>query len=84
VVVAGATTGFNPPAELNRLFGRQLSVVGTAMGTREELQALVQMLVATGVRPVIDSTYPLSEATDAYARMSEGAHFGKIVLTNDA
>lgn len=82
VVVAGATTGPNPPAELNRLFARSLRVVGTSMGTREELEALARMLVTSGVRPTVDATYPLAEARRAYERLAAGDVFGKVVLTN--
>lgn len=82
VVVAGATTGFNPPAELNRLFARSLRVVGTSMGTRGELADLVRMLAATGVCPTIDSRFPLAEARAAYERLAAGEAAGKVVLTN--
>lgn len=82
VVVAGGTTGFNPPAELNRLFARSLRVVGTSMGTRAELEALVRMLTTTGVRPTIDSRFPLAEARAAYERLAGGEAVGKVVLTN--
>lgn len=82
VVVAGATTGANPPAELNRLFGRGLRVVGTSMGSPDELAGLLRTLVVTGVRPTIDATYPLARARDAYARLASGEPFGKVVLTN--
>src|ERR1700712_1904562 len=51
IVVCGATSGFNPPAELNRVFFLQLRVVGSTMGTRAELDRLLQMCAATGVRP---------------------------------
>ena len=81
VVVAGATSGFDPPAELQRVYFRQLRIQGTTMGTRSELRELVRMLVATGVRPVVDSTYPLAEARRAYERMAAGDVFGKLVLT---
>jgi NADPH:quinone reductase-like Zn-dependent oxidoreductase len=81
VIVAGATSGPNPPADLARVFFRQLRVVGSTMGTRDELESLVRMLRSTGVRPLIDSTYPLGQARDAYARMATGDLFGKIVLT---
>ena len=81
IVVAGATSGFNPGSDLARVFFKQLSVVGSTMGTREELADLLRMLDTTGVRPVIDRTYPLDRAADAYARMAEGDQFGKIVLT---
>lgn len=81
VVVSGATSGPNPPADLARVFFRQLSVVGSTMGTRDELLALVRMLDATGVRPLIDATYPMEEAPTAFRRMIEGELFGKLVLT---
>ena len=81
IVVAGATTGFNPPADLARVFFRQLSVVGSTMGTRSEFAALLSMLEVTGARPVVDTTLPLDQGRDAYARMEGAGQFGKIVLT---
>lgn len=81
VVVSGATSGWNPPAELNRVFARQLRVVGSTMGTREELVDLIRFLSDTGVRPPVDAVIHLGEARTAYARMAAGGHFGKIVLT---
>lgn len=80
IVVAGATSGFNPPAELQRVFFRQVRIVGSTMGTRSELVSLVRMLQSTGVRPLIDATMPLQAARDAYARMAAGDVFGKLVL----
>lgn len=81
IVVSGATSGFNPPAQLNRVFFLQLSVVGSTMGTRRELEQLLSFLDATGVRPVIDAVLPLSEARDGFAKMADGDFFGKIVFT---
>jgi NADPH:quinone reductase-like Zn-dependent oxidoreductase len=81
VVVVGATSGPNPPADLNRVFYRQLEVVGSTMGTKQELERLVAMLDATGVRPLIDDTYAMTDARDAFARMIDGDLFGKLVLT---
>src|SRR5437763_3283508 len=81
VVVAGATSGFDPPGELNRVFFLQLSIVGSTMGTLDELQRLVQFCEVTGVRPPIDQTMPLEKARDGFARMAEGEQFGKIVFT---
>ncbi len=80
VVVAGATSGGNPPAQLARLFWRGLSVLGTTMGSRRELEATVRMLMTTGARPLIDATYPLSDAARAYERLAGGETFGKVVL----
>lgn len=81
VVVAGATTGDQPGAELARIFFTELRVVGATMGTREDLAALLRFLVRSGVRPVIDSTYPLARVPEAMARLASGQHFGKVVIT---
>jgi NADPH:quinone reductase-like Zn-dependent oxidoreductase len=81
IVTSGATTGFNPGAELNRVFFTQLSVIGSTMGTRDELEALMRMCVATGARPVIDVELPLDQAREGFARMHEGRTAGKIVFT---
>jgi NADPH:quinone reductase-like Zn-dependent oxidoreductase len=83
IVVAGSTSGPNPPAELQRVFYKQLSIVGSTMGTRDELARLVRLLQSTGVRPLIDDTYPMTSAPDAFARMDAGDVFGKLVLTRD-
>ena len=81
IVVSGATTGDAPPAELTRVFFLQLSVVGSTMGTRDELERLMQLCVQGGVRPVIDRTLPLSDARDGFAAMLDGDITGKIVFT---
>jgi NADPH:quinone reductase-like Zn-dependent oxidoreductase len=81
VVVVGATSGSNPPADLNRVFYRQLEIVGSTMGTKQELERLVSMLDATGVRPLIDDTYAMTDARGAFERMVDGDLFGKLVLT---
>ncbi|MFC4112563.1 zinc-binding dehydrogenase [Nonomuraea zeae] len=81
IVVCGATSGAVPPADLNRVFFLQLSVVGSTMGTRDQLQRLAVFLEQTGLRPVVDRTLPLSEAREGFAAMAEGEIFGKIVFT---
>jgi NADPH:quinone reductase-like Zn-dependent oxidoreductase len=82
VVLSGATSGPNPPAtELNRIFFLQLRVVGSTMGTRDELEQLVSFCRLTGVRPVVDSMLPLEQARDGFARMASGDLVGKIVFT---
>lgn len=81
VVVSGATSGPNPPADLRRIFYRQLRVVGSTMGTLAELHALVRLLDATGTRPLVQDTYPLDAAAEAFGRLAEGDVFGKLVLT---
>jgi len=81
VVICGATSGFNPQAELNRVYFLQLNVLGATMGTRDELVRLLRFCETTGVRPVIDETLPLVQARDGFARLAEGDVFGKIVFT---
>jgi NADPH:quinone reductase-like Zn-dependent oxidoreductase len=81
VVVSGATSGAVPPADLNRVFFLQLSVVGATMGSRDQLSRLVTFLDQTGVRPLIDRTLPLAQARDGFAAMISGDLFGKVVFT---
>lgn len=81
LVVAGATSGDQPGAELSRVFFTELRVVGVTMGAKEDLEALLRLLARTGVRPVVDSTFPLGRARDALERLASGAHFGKVVVT---
>ncbi len=80
VVVSGATTGPAPSAELQRVFFLQLRVLGSTMGTREELSRLLQLCATSGVRPTLDSVLPMTDAPDAFARMTEGEVLGKVVL----
>jgi NADPH:quinone reductase-like Zn-dependent oxidoreductase len=81
IVTSGATTGFSPKAELNRIFFTQLSVIGSTVGTRAELESLIEMCRVTGVRPRIDVELPLAEAREGFTRMLEGRTAGKIVFT---
>ena len=81
LVLSGATSGDNPTrAELTKIFFKPLRVIGSTMGTRDELVALTRMLATTGVRPVVDRTLPLAEAAAGYAAMIDGEVFGKIVF----
>jgi NADPH:quinone reductase-like Zn-dependent oxidoreductase len=80
IVISGATSGPNPPAELNRFFFLQLELVGSTMGTKDELRDLIAFLHATGVRPTIDRVLPLDGAADGLAAMAAGDLVGKIVL----
>ena len=82
IVTCGATSGPNPPADLNRVFFLQLSVVGSTMGTRDELEALLRLLIETGVRPPIAMSVPLVDARVGFEALQSGQFVGKIVLTN--
>ena len=81
IVISGATSGDAPPAGLTRIFFLQLSVVGSTMGTRDELDRLVRLCVERDVRPVIESELPLDCARDAFTALAGGDVFGKLVLT---
>lgn len=82
IVTSGTTSGPDlDDAELTRIFFLQLSVVGSTMGTRGELASLVSLLDATGARPLIDRTLPMTDARDGFAAMLDGEQFGKIVFT---
>jgi NADPH:quinone reductase-like Zn-dependent oxidoreductase len=81
IVICGATSGDATAAELQRVFFLQLRVVGSTMGTRDELDRLVRMCAVTGVRPVIDQVLALEQARDGIARMVDGELFGKVVFT---
>jgi NADPH:quinone reductase-like Zn-dependent oxidoreductase len=80
IVISGATSGANPPAELNRFFFLQLELVGSTMGTKQELQDLIAFLRTSGVRPRIDRTIPMEQAAEGLAAMASGDLVGKIVL----
>jgi zinc-binding alcohol dehydrogenase/oxidoreductase len=80
VVVCGATTGPNPPAALHRVWWKQLSILGSTMGTPDDFQGVYDLIAAGKVRPVVDEVFPLAEARAAHERLEAGAQLGKIVL----
>ncbi len=80
IVVAGATSGMDPSAELNRVFFKELEIVGSTMGTLEELSRLVSMLDLTGIRPRVDRVLPLSDVAEGLRALAEGDVLGKIVI----
>jgi NADPH:quinone reductase-like Zn-dependent oxidoreductase len=81
IVVSGSTSGPDANAELQRLFFLQLRVVGSTMGTREELADLLKFCDITGVRPKIGSQLPLEQAGQGFRAMLDGDTAGKIVFT---
>lgn len=82
IVVSGSTSGPDPSADLARVFFKQLSVVGSTMGTLEDLHNLVSLCTIAGIRPVVQAEYALTNAADAFAHLATGDIFGKLVLTN--
>ena len=80
VVVVGATSGDPARMEISRLFFQEVTVVGATMGTRDELGALARFCAQRGVQPLVDSSYTLSDARPALARLAGGSHVGKVVV----
>ena len=81
IVVSGATSGRKPPTDLNRVFFLQLSIVGSTMGTLEELESLVALVEEKNVHPLISDVRPLAQAKESVALLEGGDVFGKLVLT---
>ncbi len=81
LVVSGATSGAAPSAELNRVFFLQLSVVGSTMGTRDELERLIRFCLERDIRPTIHASMALTDAREGFQALLEGEVVGKIVFT---
>ncbi len=80
LVVTGSTSGHEAVSDLRRIFFLQLNIVGSTMGTRDELDDMLAFMDAKGVKPIIDRTLPLSEAREGIAAIASGEIFGKVVL----
>jgi zinc-binding alcohol dehydrogenase/oxidoreductase len=80
IAVCGATSGPNPPAELHRIWWKQLSVLGSSMGTKADFEAAYELVKSGRALPVIDSVFPLAEAAAAHERLESGAQLGKVLL----
>jgi NADPH:quinone reductase-like Zn-dependent oxidoreductase len=80
IVVAGATSGMDPSAELNRVFFKELEIVGSTMGTLDELARLVSLVDLSGIHPRIDKELPLADVAEGLRALAEGDVLGKIVI----
>jgi NADPH2:quinone reductase len=80
VAVCGATSGPNPPANLHRLWWKQLTVYGSTMGTREDFAGAYDLVASGRAQPVVDRVFPLAEARSAHEYLEEGRQLGKVVL----
>jgi NADPH:quinone reductase-like Zn-dependent oxidoreductase len=83
IVTCGATSGPNPEEEIRQIFWKQLSILGSTMGTDAEFSAMLAAVRAGRIDPVVDSVYPLADAAAAYRRLASGDAFGKVVLSVD-
>ncbi|MBD0330234.1 MAG: zinc-binding dehydrogenase [Thermoleophilia bacterium] len=80
VAVCGATTGPNPPAQLHRIWWKQLTIHGSTMGTKEDFEGAYELVASGRARPVVDRVFPLSEARAAHEHLESGRQLGKVVL----
>jgi NADPH:quinone reductase-like Zn-dependent oxidoreductase len=80
IVTCGATTGPDVAININVLFGKHLSLLGSYMGTMGELHEVLKHVFSGKLRPVVDTTFPLKEAAAAHERLAKSEMFGKIVL----
>ena len=80
VCVCGATTGPNPPAQLHRIWWKQLTIYGSTMGTRADFEAAYELVKSGRVKPIVDEVFPLADAAAAHERLERGEQLGKIVL----
>jgi NADPH2:quinone reductase len=80
ICVCGATTGPNPPANLHRIWWKQLTVFGSTMGSRQDFEAALELVASGRAAPVVDAVYPLADAATAHERLEAGDQLGKIVL----
>jgi NADPH:quinone reductase-like Zn-dependent oxidoreductase len=81
LVTCGATTGYDAKVDLRFLFSRQLSLLGSYMGTKSELHTVMKLVAAGRFKPIVDRIFPLAEAAAAHAYLESGSQFGKVVLT---
>jgi zinc-binding alcohol dehydrogenase/oxidoreductase len=81
IVVCGATTGPNPPAALHRVWWKQLSILGSTMGTPDDFKGAYDLIAAGKAKPVVDVVFPLAEARAAHERLEAAQQLGKIVLS---
>ena len=80
IAVCGATSGPNPPANLHRIWWKQLTVVGSTMGTQEDFRAVYELVASGRAKPVVDRVFPLAEAAAAHEHLEAGRQLGKVVL----
>lgn len=81
IVIIGNTSGPNAEIDIRFIFGKQISLIGSTMGSHQDFLDVTDLLWAGRLRPVIDRVMPLSQGVEAYAAMERGEQFGKILLT---
>ena len=80
IVVCGATSGPNPPAQLHRIWWKQLEIYGSTMGTKEDFEGVYELVASGAAKPIVDKVFPLADAAAAHEYLEAGKQFGKVVL----
>lgn len=80
LVTYGRTTGSLAETNISLVFWNQLRIIGSTMANRREFTEVMQLIFQGKLAPVVDSVFPLAEAGDAYQRLQDGQHFGKIII----
>ncbi|HEY8316668.1 MAG TPA: zinc-binding dehydrogenase, partial [Gaiellaceae bacterium] len=81
IAVCGATSGPNPPAALHRVWWKQLTILGSTMGTKADFEGAYELIASGRARPVVDEVVPLAEIRAAHSRLEAGEQLGTIVLS---
>jgi len=80
IVIVGNTSGPRAEIDIRYIFGKQISLIGSTMGSHQDFRAVLDLLWSRKIKPVVHQVLPLSKGIEAYKMMQEGRHFGKIVL----
>ena len=80
IVFFGGTAGGLPALDARKIFWKQLQILGTTMGTKEDFEAMLDLINEHKIVPVVDEVFTLAEAEKAIRKMDDSAQFGKIVL----
>jgi NADPH:quinone reductase-like Zn-dependent oxidoreductase len=81
IAICGATSGPNPPAQLHRIWWKQLTIFGSTMGTREDFEGAYELVARGAARPIVDRVFPLEAAAEAHEYLESGRQFGKVILS---
>lgn len=81
IVTCGATSGFHPDIDLRHIFFRQVEILGSTMGSKADLLAVLDHVAAGRIKPIVHAVMPLEKAADAHRLLESRAAFGKVVLT---
>ncbi|MCS7179059.1 MAG: zinc-binding dehydrogenase [Anaerolineae bacterium] len=80
IVIVGNTSGPDAQIDIRFIFGKQISLIGSTMGSHQDFRDVMALVWAGKLKPVVDRVMPLSEGKRAFERMERGEQFGKIVL----